>query len=296
MTNALLGALMALSTFVVVMLVSDNFLTKRSTNGAGRSNVGNSELQFRSMTRSNLSLLLIAALMSLAVASFGARLVAPGESPAATALAAVQSSAPGTTMAATYNKLRQFAGAGESSVTPLAMSLVPTASDGLPDVETMIRRLATRLQQNPNDAEGWRMLGWSYFNTNRYAEAATAYDKAIALDPGNAKLVAARDETKSMTGDQDEGPTAANVEAAAGLSDRDRARMVASMVDGLAQRLAKSPHDEAGWVKLMRSRMVLGEAEAARKDFLSAKQVFADEPEVVSRLTEAARAVGVPSG
>ena len=33
---------------------------------------------------------------------------------------------------------------------------------GLPDVETMIERLAARLQTAPEDADGWRMLGWSY--------------------------------------------------------------------------------------------------------------------------------------
>lgn len=294
MTIAFFGALMALSTFLAVILIADSFLTIRSTDSADRGNVGQSELRFCALARSHWELLSIAALISLAVGPLAARSVTSDVSPTATVPAAARPGAPDKTIAAAYDELRKFAGAGESSVAPLAMSLAPATSDGLPDVETMIRQLATRLEKSPNDAEGWRMLGWSYFNTDRYTEAAMAYDRAIALDPGNLGLAAARNEARRMAGDQGKGPTATDAAAAAGLSDQDRTTMVAGMVDSLAQRLAKSPHDEAGWVKLLRSRMVLGEAEAARNDLLTARRAFADEPEVLSRLTAAARAIGVP--
>lgn len=58
----------------------------------------------------------------------------------------------------------------------------------LPDVNTMIDRLAARLRTEPGDANGWRMLGWSYFHTERYEEAASAYAKALELDPQSADL------------------------------------------------------------------------------------------------------------
>jgi cytochrome c-type biogenesis protein CcmH len=48
----------------------------------------------------------------------------------------------------------------------------------LPDVNTMIERLAARLETTPGDIKGWRMLGWSYFNTGHYKQAAAAYAKA----------------------------------------------------------------------------------------------------------------------
>lgn len=41
--------------------------------------------------------------------------------------------------------------------------------------------LEQRLQQEPNDFEGWRMLGQSYFVTERYQKAFTAYQKASSL-------------------------------------------------------------------------------------------------------------------
>ena len=56
-----------------------------------------------------------------------------------------------------------------------------------PTVDDVIARLEARLKTNPDDAEGWRMLGWSYFQTERFAEAATAMKRATTLDPDNAE-------------------------------------------------------------------------------------------------------------
>lgn len=51
-----------------------------------------------------------------------------------------------------------------------------------PSVDSVIARLEAKLKADPNDAEGWRMLGWSYFQTERFAEAATALQRATKLD------------------------------------------------------------------------------------------------------------------
>ena len=55
----------------------------------------------------------------------------------------------------------------------------------VPDVDAMIGKLAARLEQEPGDAKGWKMLGWSYLNTDRPAEAAKAYQKAIEIEPAD---------------------------------------------------------------------------------------------------------------
>jgi len=55
------------------------------------------------------------------------------------------------------------------------------------DVATMIAQLEARMSTAPDDAEGWRMLGWSYLETGRAAEAANAYGRAASLDPANAE-------------------------------------------------------------------------------------------------------------
>lgn len=55
----------------------------------------------------------------------------------------------------------------------------------LPDVDVMIAKLVARLEQQPDDVKGWKMLGWSYLNTDRPEEAATAYETALKLEPGD---------------------------------------------------------------------------------------------------------------
>jgi cytochrome c-type biogenesis protein CcmH len=61
-------------------------------------------------------------------------------------------------------------------------------------VASMVAQLEAKMRQSPNDPEGWRMLGWSYMQTGRYAEAATAYAKAYALDPSVTDYQSARGE------------------------------------------------------------------------------------------------------
>jgi len=55
------------------------------------------------------------------------------------------------------------------------------------EVDQVIAALEAKLQDKPDDAEGWRMLGWSYFETGRFAESATAMRRAIQLAPGNSE-------------------------------------------------------------------------------------------------------------
>ena len=62
------------------------------------------------------------------------------------------------------------------------------------EVASMIGQLEQRMKASPNDAEGWRMLGWSYLQTGRNADAAQAYGKAAALDPHNGEYLSAQGE------------------------------------------------------------------------------------------------------
>lgn len=52
-------------------------------------------------------------------------------------------------------------------------------------IEGMVGGLAARLAQNPDDFEGWMMLGKSYTVLQKPADAAKAYEKAMALKPGD---------------------------------------------------------------------------------------------------------------
>lgn len=48
-------------------------------------------------------------------------------------------------------------------------------------IQGMVDRLAARLKDSPNDAEGWKKLGRSYSVLGRYADAVEAYGRANAL-------------------------------------------------------------------------------------------------------------------
>jgi cytochrome c-type biogenesis protein CcmH len=168
----------------------------------------------------------------------------------------------------------------------------------LPDVETMIERLATRLQTAPEDAEGWRMLGWSYFNTGRAAKAVDAYARAVALQPESLELKSAYDEALAAVeaSAQSAGflqPTPEQVASIGSLPAEQQQAAIRGMVSGLADRLEKSPRDEEGWLRLLHSRTVLGEQQAARETLAKALAAFSDDESTRARITATAKQLGL---
>lgn len=200
------------------------------------------------------------------------------------------------------SRLADFAG---TSVTEAPASM-PPGGKLLPDVSTMIERLAARLETAPDDIKGWRMLGWSYFNTGLYEQAAAAYARAVKLDPDSAELKVSYEQAKAKASE-----TAASLPTpAAGRGGVDDLRIekatkseaapphesdaaIRAMVDGLAGRLESSPHDVDGWARLMRSRVVLGEREVATTAFRKALEVFKGDQAATGRLTSAAIELGL---
>ena len=58
---------------------------------------------------------------------------------------------------------------------------------GRAQFEAMAERLAERLKTQPDDAEGWAMLGRSYSVLERYPQAIVAYQRVIQLRPKDAQ-------------------------------------------------------------------------------------------------------------
>jgi cytochrome c-type biogenesis protein CcmH len=180
----------------------------------------------------------------------------------------------------------------------------------LPDVNTMTERLAARLETNPDDVNGWRTLGWSYFNIGSFEQAAAAYAKAIELDPSSAEIKASYEEAKAKASESNNQATAAPLQAGAVGEGGDgpsaekatgsdvapphtSEAAIRSMVDGLANRLESSPRDVEGWTRLMRSRVVLGEREVAVAAFQKALEVFKDDSAASAEITAAAIDLGL---
>ena len=163
------------------------------------------------------------------------------------------------------------------------------ARELLPDVNTMIERLAARLETAPEDSKGWRMLGWSYFNTGHYEQAASAYAKAAKLDPNSAELKLAYEEAKAKAS----GPRVAENSKSEATPPGEQDAAIRAMVDGLAHRLESAPRDVEGWTRLMRSRVVLGERGAAATALRKALEVFKDDSAASGRIAAAAMELGL---
>jgi cytochrome c-type biogenesis protein CcmH len=69
--------------------------------------------------------------------------------------------------------------------------------------------------------------------------------------------------------------------------------MIRAMVDRLAAQLRAQPKDADGWIRLMRSRMVLGESAEAAGALRDGLAAFADSAVTQARLRDAAKAMGV---
>jgi len=57
-----------------------------------------------------------------------------------------------------------------------------SAAAALPDMDQAVAGLAARLAENPDNPEGWKMLGRSYMSMGNYARAVDAFEKAVELE------------------------------------------------------------------------------------------------------------------
>lgn len=92
------------------------------------------------------------------------------------------------------------------------------------------------------------------------------------------------------------GPSAADIEAAAGLDAEGQQAMIESMVAGLADRLATEGGPPQDWARLISAYGVLGRTNAAQIVHDDAQSVFADEPEALALIDEAFRSAMANAG
>jgi cytochrome c-type biogenesis protein CcmF len=65
-------------------------------------------------------------------------------------------------------------------------------------IEALAARLAARLERQPQDAQGWRVLALSYYGIGDFAGAARAYARLADLTPGDAGVLADRADALAM--------------------------------------------------------------------------------------------------
>jgi cytochrome c-type biogenesis protein CcmH len=92
------------------------------------------------------------------------------------------------------------------------------------------------------------------------------------------------------------GPSPEQLAAASSIPPSEQDAMVSAMVERLENRLKANPGDADGWIRLMRSRMVLGESGKAAAALRSALAAHSGDPASQGRLRSAAAELGVPDG
>jgi cytochrome c-type biogenesis protein CcmH len=281
--------------------------------------------------------------------------------------------------------------------TPLSSSRLPSAATIILVVAALIalasaavaisRSIGSGGNSDSPAAKDWRIVGWAYAEAGNAAEAAGAYRKAAAIEPGNAENWSSLGEAlqtasptpvaeaaaafrkaieldprdpraryflavqKDLGGDHKgavddwlallketppgapweadlrrtieqtaakhridlagrmpaagatgsaaagiPGPSPEQLAAASSIPPSQQDAMIQQMLARLEARLKSNPRDEEGWIRLMRSRMVLGDKTEAQAALRSALAAFGGDESARNRLRSAAADLGVPNG
>jgi cytochrome c-type biogenesis protein CcmH len=89
------------------------------------------------------------------------------------------------------------------------------------------------------------------------------------------------------------GPSEEQVAASSELSAEQHKLMIQGMVDRLAERLNRDGSDVEGWLRLVRSYMVLGQADKARAAAADARRALAGDPNKLRRLDDLVKGLGL---
>lgn len=130
---------------------------------------------------------------------------------------------------------------------------------------------------------------WRGLLVNRIEQAAS--EGGVDADALRAEVLAATPGRSVASREPPRGPSAEDMAAARDMTPEQRLTMIRGMVGSLAARLEENPDDIDGWRRLARSRMVLGEREAA---FAAYEKAIALAPEDVDLLFDYARALHPP--
>jgi cytochrome c-type biogenesis protein CcmH len=203
-----------------------------------------------------------------------------------------------------FRKLLELEGDSADRQTDLAEALM--AREGGSPTGEALALLRAAAAADPTHVRSRYYLAIEATHARRLEEADTLWRQVIALsnqdDPwmdfarrGLAFVATARAEpagTEAPTAQGLAGPSTADVAAAAALSDEERDQMIASMVEGLAARLAAEGGSVAEWAQLIRARMVQGDEAQARRDLEAALADLTD-PAARDELTGIAAGLGL---
>ena len=90
-----------------------------------------------------------------------------------------------------YMKLGNLNARTSEPASPAEPAAASSAPGGMSQaqIEGNVAALAKRLESNPSDVQGWKMLARSYSILKKYDESSKAYEKAVALQPRDVDLL-----------------------------------------------------------------------------------------------------------
>lgn len=98
--------------------------------------------------------------------------------------------AAGYSLTGSSDQANQVSGAMGQAAVPGTGAEPPPHDMGSDQMAALVEKLAERMKSNPQDAEGWVMLGRSYAAMGRADDALVALDKAVKLQPQEASILA----------------------------------------------------------------------------------------------------------
>jgi cytochrome c-type biogenesis protein CcmH len=119
-----------------------------------------------------------------------------------------------------------------------------------------------------------------------------------AEDPWKGLLTARLTQVSEQLGEKPPAVAAQPSDAAgeiAAMKPDDREMLINQMVDGLAAKLKENGKDLDGWVRLVRSYVVLGRREDATSALANARGQFAGDEKSLAQLTDLAKSLGLGS-
>jgi cytochrome c-type biogenesis protein CcmH len=167
-----------------------------------------------------------------------------------------------------------------------------------PDAEAAFNR-ANAL--DPADPQPPFMLATALAQKGQYVDAKAAFERLLVKAPADAPWRAAVERSiaelnvaiNAPGGGQGKGPTPADIDNAAAMSDADRMTMIEGMVAGLDAKLKDNPDDKDGWLRLIRSYAMLKKREDAVSALQRARAGLADNTQGLSEVKALAVELGL---
>ncbi|MBZ9852725.1 c-type cytochrome biogenesis protein CcmI [Mesorhizobium sp. CA13] len=161
------------------------------------------------------------------------------------------------------------------------------------------------LKLDPANAKAGFYLAMALAQEGRSKEAAAAWQAMLGTLPKDSPWRGAIEQALAKSGSSGagnagvassepaNGPTAGDIDAASSMSPQDREAMINTMVAGLGEKLRQNPRDPEGWMRLVRSYIVLGKADQAREALSRAIAVFGADSDEARKFTAFAASLGL---